>query len=70
MKVKKKKPKRKLLKKGTTTNSSNSKIAGEKYYYIHSGDCYLYFTYCKNCKKKVGGWSPDEADKKWSEHFC
>lgn len=52
------------------SSSANGKIKGKKYYYMHSGDCIVYVTYCENCKKEVGGWSPGEADKKWSEHCC
>lgn len=50
--------------------AKNAKIEGDKYKYIHSMDCFVYVTFCLNCKQEVGGWTPEEADKKWSEHFC
>lgn len=52
------------------SKSENGKIEGKKYHYMHSGDCFIYVTYCENCKIEVGGWTPQEADKKWSEHVC
>ena len=51
-------------------NCSNDKIGGKKYKYMHSMDCVIYVTLCENCKKEVGGWTPDEADTKWEEHCC
>ena len=64
------KPKIKALKQGILSSSANGKIEGKKYHYMHSSDCYVYVTYCENCKKEVGGWTPDEADKRWLEHCC
>lgn len=48
----------------------NGKIQGAKYSYLHSMDCIIYVTLCDNCKEKVGGWSPEEANQKWEDHYC
>ena len=33
-------------------------------------DSYIYVTFCENCKKEVGGWTPEDADKEWEKHIC
>jgi len=50
------------------SSSANGKIEGKKYKYMHSMDCIIYVTFCENCKKEVGGWTPEEADNRWEEH--
>jgi hypothetical protein len=52
------------------SDSVNKKIKGKQYYYMHSMDCNIYITVCDNCKKEVGGWTSNEADKLWEEHSC
>ena len=51
-------------------NTENTKIKGETYRRMHSGDCYLYITHCDNCKQEVGGWTPKEANENWDKHTC
>lgn len=49
---------------------ANRKVAGRKYHYMHSMDSYIYVTFCDNCKQEVGGWTPKQADERWSAHCC
>lgn len=50
--------------------SKNKKAVEERYMYYHGDDCYVYETVCKNCKKKVSGWSEQQATEAWDKHFC
>ncbi len=48
----------------------NNKIEGEKVREYVGGDCYVYYTICNHCKKKVSEWTPDKAEKAWKHHKC
>ena len=52
------------------SKSKNNKIEGKKHSEMSTMDCYVYYTICDNCKEKVSGWSPQEADANWEKHTC
>lgn len=66
----KKKHKSKTLIIDDVSNSANNKTVDKRHYYYHGNDCYVYETICGNCKEKVGGWSEEQANQKWNEHYC
>jgi len=52
------------------TKDKNNKRAERKYKYYHGDDCYVFATFCGNCKQEVGGWSAGQADEAWDKHVC
>ena len=56
--------------KPVVNSSANGKVIGERHRYYNGDDCWIFETICGNCKKKVGGWSEQQANEEWEKHCC